>query len=60
MENVMLTIKLVLFLALLLFAMGSVTAVMVAGLRQVVWDGMDETENADETTSESSPVASLS
>jgi hypothetical protein len=60
MENVMLTIKLVLFLALLLFAMGTVTAVIVAGLHQVVWRGMDEAEGADETTSESSPAASLS
>jgi hypothetical protein len=60
MENVMLTIKLVLFLALLLFAMGTVTAVIVAGLRQVVWNGMDEAESADEAAPESSPVASLS
>jgi len=60
MENVMLTIKLVLFLALLLFAMGAVTAVIVASLHQVVWDGMDEAEGADETTPESSPAASLS
>jgi hypothetical protein len=60
MENVMLTIKLVLFLVLTLVVMGGVTAVMVAVLRQIVQNIGDEGYESlcpDDVASEPRPVA---
>jgi hypothetical protein len=59
MENVMLTIKLVLFLVLTLVVMGGVTAVMVAVLRQIVQNVGDEGHESlrpDDVASEPHPV----
>ena len=53
MEGVMLTVALVLLLAVLLFAMGAVGALMVAGVRQIVDEiEIRESQRPDETAPE--------
>lgn len=53
MENVFLTIKFVLFLAMELFVIGVVGAVLIAGLYQIVRDRIRESRLLDQIPQES-------
>jgi hypothetical protein len=56
MENVFLTIKFVLFLAMELFVIGVVGAVLIAGLYQIVRDRIRESRLLDQAPQESRPA----
>ena len=56
MENIMLTVKFVLFLAMELFVIGVLGAVLIAGLYQIVRDRVRESRRLDGMVPKARPV----